>query len=246
MNKEIFKKENISHRNNNENWFLTVANIEKAKNFYEQEKINPLAKDKMFFGGIYTILSIGEKSEKQKNLLKILQEEGLNTPGKIITYREKLNGILDKKGNRPRFSKKIPNFIFEFAEWWQNSTLPEEIIRDSKKERGIEFRDRLAGRYSPDKTPGMGPKVASYFMEICGYEDVVTIDSRLWQFLKENKYCPEKIPDKEHSGTWLQRYKEFEEIISNIAREHNLTPVIFRLALWHKYGQKTKKDINSL
>ncbi|MBM3205229.1 hypothetical protein FJZ41_00010 [Candidatus Shapirobacteria bacterium] len=198
--KVIFLGNEIIRRDSGERWFLTEDEIKKAKNFYEKEKINPLTKENLYLAGIDAILSIGENSKKQKKILKKLQDAGLDEPKKIIGQADKLEKLLKESDYKPRFYNKIPKFILGFSSWFLRSNLPNEIIRDTKKEKGIEFRDKLADRHSLDKVPGMGPKVASLFLVLCGYENVAVLDLHMWRFLNAHSKFPEKIPDERHSG----------------------------------------------
>ncbi len=251
MNKEIFS----DHHNENifvgekigdsdQKWILTTKDIENAEKLYEEEKIHPLNKQNMFEGGLYCIFSIGETSKKQRNLFKILQEKKLNTPEQIISNKDKLKKVFE--GNyKPRNPKRMFGFITKFSSWWMKSNLPQEILDDAKnniEHNGIKFRDRLAERKLSDRAPGMGPKVASYFMVLCGYKDVVTIDKHMFDFCEDNFIYPDERPDLERGGLWLSRYKKFEEKISEIAKKHGLTPAMFCLALWTKYSSFSRNN----
>jgi thermostable 8-oxoguanine DNA glycosylase len=240
--KVIFTGEKI--KGINERWTLTKRDIEEAEKTYKKERIKPLNKEEMFKGALFCILSIGETSKKQKKLFAILQQEKLNTPERIINQQEKLKEIFG--GNyKAKHPQRIFKFIIEFSSWWEKSNLIQEVIDDIKfhgGQRGIEFRDRLAGRKSADKASGMGPKVASYFMALCGYKNVVILDHHMFIFCEDNSIYPKKIPDSKHGGLWLSRYKKFEKRISEIAKGVGLTPAMFHLALWTKYSSVNKNN----
>lgn len=230
-----------------EKWLLTKKDIQTAEASFKKEKINPLSKEKMFLGALTSILSIAEKTEKTQKIINEMQKKNLDTPEKIINQPEILKEFFNNKGNRHRYYKKIFRMVSEFSCWWQSSSLPQEIIEDMAQDggqKGIEFRDRLSGRKSSDKAPGMGPKIASFFLEMCGYENIAVLDLHMWRFLEDHSAYPGEIPKEKNSGLWLQRYKKFEKEFSGIAKKCGLTPAMFHLSLWYKYRQKSKNGKN--
>ena len=197
----------------------------------------------MFQRGIECILSRAEKFIKQKKLYKILLENNFDTPQKIIKNTSNLKELFENSNYKPIYPKRAVESIVGFSNWWLNSNLPTEIIDDENNSKsGIVFRNRLANLKSPDKAPGMGAKIASLFIVLCGYEDVVVIDQHICNFLKDNGHFPWRMPDrKDYGGLWLSRYKKLEIIMSGMASECDLSPAIFQLSLWNKYREQNDK-----
>ncbi len=247
-NKILFEGAKISRSKIDENWILTQKDIELGQKFYQEERIYPLNLENMFKGGLESILSRAEKFIKQKRLFNILLENNLDTPEKIIDNLPKLENLFQNSDYKPVYPEKTVKNIFLFSSWWSNSNLPWEIIESKSKQdgkTGIEFRDRIAKLKSPDKAPGMGAKIASLFISLCGFEDVVIIDQHMCYFLEDHGHFPWKMPDrKERGGLWLSRYKDLEKIMTNMAIERDLSPTIFQLSLWNKYRQRNNKHKN--
>ncbi len=230
-----------------ENWLLTQKDIKDGDEFYNQEKVSSSDDIEIFQKGIESILSRAEKFVKQKRLFKILLENNLDTPQNIIDNTDRLKDLFENSNYKPVYPKGAVNNIIGFSNWWRNSGLPREIIRAKERndlKKGIEFRDRMAKLKSPDKAPGMGPKIASLFISLCGFKKVVIIDQHMCYFLQDNGHFPWPMPDRKggYGGFYFSRYKKLEVIMSNMANECNLSPEIFQLSLWNKYREQNNKN----
>ncbi len=214
---------------------LTGKNFRMAELIIEKESINPLTKDKMFPEGIYCILSSSENHEKQLNTYYKLLNRGLDTPEAILdkVNAKKLWDIIKKA----RFPNSKRKYILRFSEFWLESEIPRRILDDANNGRQYEFelRDELA-----KKAPGMGRKCASFFMQKCGYENLVPVDIWVLRFLEDKGY-EVKIPDyRTVGGLTKKEYLEYEKIISGMAGEYNVSPVIFQAYVWGKYSKWSK------
>jgi len=246
-NKTVFMGAKISRGpREGENWLLTQEDIKNGKKFYNEEKVSSLDNIEFFQKGVESILSRAEKFVKQKRLFKILLDNNLDTPQNITDNIDKLKNIFESSGYKPIYPTTTVEMIIGFSNWWQNSTLPEEIIRSRERndgKSGIEFRDRMAKLGSPDKAPGMGPKISSLFISLCGFKDVVILDQHMCHFLQDNGHFSWEVPDrKRFGGLYFSRYKKLEIIMSDMANECNLSPAIFQLSLWNKYREQNNKN----
>lgn len=248
-NKIVFKGAKISRGpREGENWFLTQKDIRNGEKFYNEEKVSSLDNIEIFQKGVESILSRAEKFVKQKRLFKILLENNLDTPQNITDNVDKLKNLFEKSNYKPVFPTGAVKNILGFSNWWSNSDLPREIVGAKERndlKRGIEFRDRIAKLGSSDKAPGMGPKIASLFISLCGFKNVVIIDQNICYFLKDNGHFPWRVPDRKYGGgLYLSRYKELEKIMSDMASKYDASPEIFQLSLFNKYREQNNKNKN--
>jgi len=246
-NEIVFKGAEISRKKTGEHWLLTQDDIKKGDIFYQEERIKPLTLENMFKCGLESILSRAEKFIKQKRLFNILQENNLDTPENIIENLSKLEKIFQNSDYKPVYPQKQVENLYRFSRWWLESSLPMEVLESRKindGKTGIEFRDRMAKLKSTDKAPGMGPKIASLFICLCGFRDVAIIDQHMCYFLKDQGEFPWRMPDRlqYRGGLWLSRYKKLEKVMTDMAISCNLSPSRFQLALWNKYRQQNSSD----
>lgn len=209
---------------------LTEKDFRNAEFIIKKELINPLTRDNVFCKGVYWILSGAENHKKQLEIYYKLLDSELDTPESVINNKQRLHEIIKKA----RFPKSKEKYISKFSKFWLESEIPEKILDDANNGRQCEFelRDQLA-----KEAPGIGPKCASCLLNSCGYKHVVPVDLWILRFLEDGGY-EVKVPDyKTVGGLTKKEYLEYEKIISDRAREYNVSPVILQAAVWSKYSK---------
>jgi len=215
---------------------LTEEDIRNAMELYEMELIDPINKGTMFLAGVYCILSICEKHEKYTSVFDRVKEK-FHTPEDIINNRSLLRKVI-----KPIiFPNRKAEYLYKFSVWWKNTDLPEEIIEDIQngRKREFELRDEIA-----EEAPGMSYKNASFFLNKCGYVNVVPIDLwelRLLEMLGHNVEVSGYYEIK--GGLRRKEYLKYENIIREIARSFEVTPVLFHFTIWNKYRNLKKNNI---
>jgi endonuclease III len=157
-------------------WEPSEADFDEAREFFEAHLVDPLSLMGMFRAAVYSVLTARERTTTVEITHSKLMDSDLVTPRKIAAAKkedvEKIIGYVTL--SRQKIEK-----VHRLAEWWQDSDVPTSILRDALDTRELEFRlrDEL-GKRSPYGAPGMAHKCASLFMNMCGYERVVSVD--LW------------------------------------------------------------------
>ena len=127
---------------------LQQEDFKNAEILYEEERLPLINRETMFYAGIYCILATAEKYEKHISIYKKIEKIRLDDFKKYSSKLKKLLG-----------SARFPNQKFEricrFANWWENSYLPEEIMYDVNNGRKKEFE--LRNRFT-EEAPGIGYK----------------------------------------------------------------------------------------
>lgn len=207
--------------------------LHKAVVMYESDRIKELNNKEIFKTSLSSILSAGERYDKQIRVFKNLLLDGLDNPESIIANAATVEFALKSS----RYPNKKARKICEFAEWWLESSFGTRIISDLKTGKIDEFRirDDFA-----ENAPGIGYKIASLIADMCGYENVVPLDIWALRFLMtEGK--PVRVPDYiKTGGPKGQEYKTYEKYFSDIARDCNLSPAWLQRILWVKYSSWTK------
>jgi len=214
-------------------WTLTERDIKNASFILQNEAISPLTIPEMFKAALWSILSATERFDKQFQIYSSFLNRKLDTPQKIQENWDQVCVLI----SRTRFPNQRKRRLKAFVEWWENTDVPTHILHDATngKKREIELRNLLA-----ELAPGIGLKCASLFMIKCQYENVIPIDIWIIRFLKDLGYNIE-IPDyKRVSGIKSKDYLEYERIIQEIAKSHNLSPALFQAAIWGKNSMWSK------
>ncbi len=212
-----------------QNALFTINDMRRARNLYINELIRPLTPERMFEGGLYCILTATENYSKQMEAYNRLFEHGMNSPEGIKTNPKKLEKILKKT----RFHNERIKKVTKFAQWWVQSSLPNRIIEDIKNGREDEFRIR---EYLMKHAPGMGRKVGSLFLRMCGYHNVVPLDLWAVRFLEERGISV--VANTHRKGEiGRKEYLEGERRLSEIARQHGHTPAGLQLLIYSKGSQ---------
>jgi len=179
------------------NLIITADDIERSKKLQNQERIDTSTSDNMFLGLVYVMLSAKEKYTRQMIMYERLIKGGMTTPESIIANRNNLSTIvkgLDKD-----------KYLHRLAEWWPESDLFEVITNDLNNGRTEEFNIR---NYIATHANGLSYKCASLFMNMCGYKNVVALDSWALKALvaedyeiKSYCYKPENKPDNQEEDS---------------------------------------------
>lgn len=140
-------------------------------------------------------------------------------------------GSLREKLAETRFPNQKTDRMWRLSQWWQSSTLPDELISDVRNERQREFELRNEiSKYAP----GIALKGASLFINKLGYENVISIDLWMMRFLEEIGHqvpLPNYITQSSPSGN---DYMKYERIITEISKGEDVSPVLFQFAIWAK------------
>lgn len=219
---------------------LTPCDFETAKRVYEEGQISPFTEEKMFETILYVILSATENNIKQVEIYKELLRNNLNIPENILAKKYLLEAIV----GRARFpNEKIKN-IFGVSEWWEEKgdNLYLEIKEDISdgKTREFELREKIA-----DKVHGMGQKCASLFLSKCGYENIVPVDVWMMRFLKDRDYNIEPSNYRTNGNLTKNKYLECERIISGVAKEFGVSPMMLQCIIWGKYSSWKNKTMKN-
>ncbi len=206
--------------------YFTEKDFKNAEWVINQESIDPLTEKALFTKGLYWILSSSENHKKQVNIYNDLTLR-FNTPEDILNNKQKVSNIIKKA----RFPNTKEKSILGFSEFYLESELPERILEDAckGKQYGFEFREELV-----KKAPGLGYKCGSGLLQSCGYDYLVPVDIWVLRFLEDYNH-EVKIPDyKTIGGITKKEYLKYEKIISSMAKEYEISPVVFQAAIWLK------------
>jgi len=220
-------------------WDLSEKDFETALLFHEKEKIEPVTLENLFRGALYSMLS---SKEIYSNLIKAyngLLNSGLDTPDAINASGSRLTDIIKKAG----YAKKKESYIRDFAEWWQNTDLHRQMIADIEHSREREFELRNEIAFSKKGAPGLGPKCASLLFRMCGYENLVPVDTRALKYLIANGYDIQQQDRIGRRGIARKYYLKYEEWLSDIAHRYGKKPGIFQLAVWCKESTWHREEI---
>ncbi len=206
--------------------YFTKKDFKNAEFIIKQELIDPLTIEELFNKGLYWILSSSENHKKQTNLYNDLTIN-FNTPETILANKQEVHNIIKKA----RFPNRKEKFIFGFSKFYIESDLPEKILEDAYngRQRGFELREELV-----KEAPGLGYKCGSGLLQSCGYDCLVPVDIWVLRFLED--YGHEvKVPDyKTVGGITKKEYLKYEKIISSMAKEYEVSPVVLQAAIWLK------------
>ena len=227
-------------------FIITEYDIKEAKRYYEQDRIKDILLEGLFRGMLYCFLSIGQLYKTQ-----------------MMIYRDLINNNMDKLdficGNIPllktillkaRFPNSMLKYIFEFKNKWNNIhrhyfNFIIWDIKENDKKFSYEIRDTLVKNIK-----GVGYKVASLFLDICGYNNISVIDIWSLRFLKEKGYI-EKIyygkKSGESRGISKNKYIEYENYMKIEADKYGYSVGFFQLLVWVKLSSWNKRyDKNQL
>ena len=209
---------------------LSPEDFENAWKLYEAEKINPLTRENMFKGGIYSILSSRENYQKQMIVFNRLMNNGLDNPESILRDDKRLRNIVRKSGF---YNQKI-EAIYRLSHAWPKSNLPEEILKDSEngRKKGFDLRERI-----DREVYGMGYKCASLFLRMCDYLDLAIIDRHVLEGIEELASDFELPKDYKIRGISDKKYLEIEEIIAKLAKENNVETAIMSMFFYYRDSQ---------
>jgi thermostable 8-oxoguanine DNA glycosylase len=228
---------------------ISDSDLLRARTLFSKELITPVTDETLFQGVLYSLLSVREKYSNQIKVYNSLIRDNLATPKNILERSNELYNYslgLDKS-----------KYIVGLAKWWIKSNISKELIEDMSngKSREFELRDMIA-----NEADGISYKCSSLFMNMCGYENVVTLD--VWAMralvsagydVKSYKYVPRsssknlnrRLPQKIHTylgrGIYLDRgltskkeYYIYESNFRDLAGKFGLTPINFKQVLWVK------------
>ncbi len=204
--------------------YFTKKDFKNAKWVIKQESIDPLTEKSLFTKGLYWILSSSENHKKQVRIHTQLTDK-FKSPEAILTDQQGVYDII-KTSRFPNTKKK---YILGFSEFYLESDLPERILEDAynSKQYGFELREELV-----KKAPGLGRKCGSGLLQSCGYDYLVPVDIWVLRFLEDFGY-EVKVPDyKTVGGITKKEYFKYEKIISGMAKEYEVSPVVLQAAIW--------------
>jgi len=235
-NFECRKCEHFEEYKEKMQWIITKEDITNGIFILEKERIYPLDYQNLFEGALSCFLSSSENFKKQMKVFTSFQNRNLNTPKSILHNFDQARKLIQKT----RFPNQREKRLLAFAVWWLNSDLPLKILSDTQNggQREVELRDQLA-----KEAPGFGMKCSSLLLIKCGYENVIPIDIWMLRYLKFLGYNV-KIPDyRTISGITGKEYRKYEEILRNIALEHQLSPALFQAAIWSKKSAWSRNPV---
>ncbi len=210
--------------NHAKDWTITESDKKYTQIILKDEAIDPLDRQNILNGAIYAILSARETYGQLKKVHDAINRDNLLEQENVLSNKQKISSLVKILG----YGNSKSRYILEFIDWWVASDFPERLIRDAQNGRSREFelRDELVA-----SAKGMGPKCASLFMRMCGYENIVPIDIHSMNYLKSqgielNGDGIRGISDKEH--------RRLEEIMQNIAKQQGIAPGIFQVYIWVK------------
>ena len=237
-------------------WKLSERDLELAINQYKEEKIYPMTKPQLFWGGLYSLLSAADNYYNLLYVCDRLQREGFVTPEAILEEGEKDSPIIVVQNNifegattmwsdtitgvarnrnrltqilkKKRFANFAVNKVYGFSNWWikNGDRLFYDITGDLASGGKREFEIR-DGIHK--ETPGLGMKCASLFMRMCGYENVAPVDIWMLRFLVDAGHKRIPVHDFERTpGISKKDYLEFETWVSEIGRNETYLPEFWR------------------
>ena len=182
--------------------------------------------DFLYTGLLYSTLSLKAKfSDHEKQFREFLNQD-LWTAESVLENKEEVEEILNKYG-----LKKKSKTVFSTAQEWRGLNLRERMREDSNFELGFQLRDEMT------KTMyGVGDKFASLFLRMCGYEELVPVDS--WA----TKYVESRITPLRHKRSGLKhpQYLIYEQFLTKEAKKFGVSPAHFQAAIYAKFS--TWKD----
>jgi thermostable 8-oxoguanine DNA glycosylase len=190
--------------------------------------------DGIFSGGmlfsalLYSVLSWKEKFRQHKKQFNEFLEENLWTAKEVLENPETVEKILKKYG----FNKKKIKIVKSAAEAWNKLNLQERIRGDERVTLGFQLREEIT-----ESMHGVGYKFASLFLRMCGYEDLVPVDSTALEYAESRGF---KFRHKD-SGLKPGQYLQYEKFIATEARKFGVTPAHFQATIYAKWST-WKKD----
>lgn len=215
------------------NFIITDKDIKEAKRYYEQDRIKNVCLEELFKAMLYSFLSIGQLYKTQMMIYRLLINNNMDKPDTICKNTPLLKSIVCKA----RFPQSIFNFIFDFStEWYDTHRHYFEYIIWDLKENGKKFsheiRDNLVKTVN-----GCGYKVASLFLDICGYDDIGVIDIWSLRYLQSAGYdifIRYNRKSGKNRGLNKRQYLRCEKYMEAEAKKYGFSLAFFQLLVWVK------------
>jgi thermostable 8-oxoguanine DNA glycosylase len=217
---------------------FTEEDFAEAKKLKEKELVKPFNKTNVFRAGVYAILTA---RETYKNLIKychyIVHKDQIGFPEKLA----EINDLQKYESLRMIPSNHVQR-VLKFAKWWVEYE-PFKLIKEQKKgnlEDQVYLRNILASnkkigdQESAAGAPGMRHKISSLFLNMCGYEQIVSVDVWLMRWLNDNHLAEIDADKITRRGLDGSKYLKLEEKIQEKAKEWEITPANLHNLIWCK------------
>jgi thermostable 8-oxoguanine DNA glycosylase len=229
--------------------FLTEDDFHLARKVYKKEaeivfdneKINS---EGVFRGLVYCLLSPRQDYLTQLKGFEEIFNSEISSIEDISNNELYLREILKKAGVAPQNQKA--NYIVQIAKNWDKLCLLEKIKSGLGKDKDSEF---VLRKNLMKELKGVGEKISSMLMRMCGAEYVVPIDSWMNEILYFYGYPCEISRSKINRVRWNTdvysmkqtknglkgiKYLKAEEFTLDLAKRYDVRGCILQLAFWAK------------
>jgi len=215
-------------------WSLSEKQIEEGHKILESELIVPTNKN-LFRAGICCIIAAAEQYKRAVKFYERLIKEELDTPSRIEENPKDLREVLRTIHYPNEKIKRIQRFAYE----WPRSGIAKKLRHDINNGRKEEFnlRNKIA-----EEAPGLSYKSASYYMNKCGYVNVIPIDVWMLKFLKDQGFDV-KLASKGQSVPSGKKYLGLEKEFIKLAEKQKLQPAVYQASLWGKYSTWGERNL---
>jgi endonuclease III len=210
-----------------------------AKRYYAQG--DDFYSGMLFSALLYSILSWKEKFKQHKKQFNEFLEENLWTAKKVVENPGVVERILKSYGFN---EKKIETVTSAARAWegldkngepkkgpesviWTGRKLQDRIREDENMELGFQLRKEIA-----KEMHGVGYKFASLFLRMCGYHDIVPIDSTAIKYIERRGL----VDRRANSGLDRRQYLIYEKFIIDEAKKYRKTPALFQATIYARWS----------
>lgn len=220
-------------------WLPNAQDLAYAEFLLYEEDYSKVAKkqyskDDEFFSGMlfsaftYSILSRKEQFKANKDNFKSL----LNLNAWTAKEFRRNNAVLKEHIYTFGLGKTKFEVLDAAAQRWDSLGIEETIREDENMEQGRVLRDIMT-----KEIKGTGYKLNSLFLRMCGYHNIVPVDSTAIHFVESRGF----VFRYKNSGLKQQQYVQYENIISKEAEKIGISPALFQAAIYTKFST-WKKD----
>lgn len=220
---------------------LTKKDILQGKQYLKREQIDPKQENQLFLASIYSVLSPGVTYTHLINTYNRFLDNKLDAPNSMLNNKDKVKKVASTIG----FGDKKGEYIIGLSEWWAEGDLEKKIIRDIRTGRKNEFEIR---NFIAKNAPGLGYKCASLTMMKCGYKNIGIIDKWMIRLLDTLGHDTNLVDNNgragknsPYEGLSKSTYLKYENIISDLAKHQDISPVMFQSSIWIKNSRSRKK-----
>ena len=200
---------------------MIVEDYSKTVQVYSRDNIH-------FCALVYSILSLREKFDMNREQFYEMLRNDLNTAEKVLRNEGLVQKILSHHG----LGEKKVKSILSAAHAWDGLDITARMREDTEYEKGSEFREEIV------KTVyGVGYKFASLFIRMSGYENIVPVDTWAIKYVESRGFHDRYA----HSGLSKRQYLAYEKQLIRHAKRLGVSPALLQATIYTTWST-WKKD----